>query len=121
MAKKRSVSERYLDGLFSKAVCAKAHGVCAKCGGRGSQAHHIIKRRFKVLRWDVNNGVWLCPACHEWIHNTVRGLTWQLDYVNMDYLSEHQMNLKDYLMQEGISNDEFRLQCKDCLKAIVDS
>ncbi len=120
MSKKRSVSEGYLDGLFSKAVRIKAHGICAKCGGQGSQAHHIIKRRFKVLRWDVNNGVWLCPACHQWVHNDIRGLTWQVEHANMDYLAEHQENLKDYLMREGITNDEFRLRCKRNLKTIVD-
>jgi hypothetical protein len=116
MAKKKwAVSESHLDKLWRAAV--KSKGFCAKCGCTyGLQAHHIVKRRFKVLRWDVKNGIPLCPACHEWVHNTPRGKQWEIEYADIDYLEKTNCNLKDYLIEYGITNNEFRVQMKDRLK-----
>jgi hypothetical protein len=56
--------DRTLDIWWSKAVSKKYGGKCALCKRDGTQAHHIVKRRYKLTRWLVGNGVWLCQRCH---------------------------------------------------------
>lgn len=52
-----------LDKLWSLAV--RDVGYCEKCGKTGSlQAHHIYSRTRLATRWDLNNGLCLCPNCH---------------------------------------------------------
>src|SRR3954469_12119693 len=62
---------------WSKAVKAKSdEGRCGRCGGRGSQAHHIAPRgRRPDLRLEVSNGLWCCTLCHLWIHAHVKEAT----------------------------------------------
>ena len=117
---KKAVSDGYLDTLWSAAV--KRDRRCAKCGMTGDSlhAHHIIKRRYKVLRWDVKNGIALCPACHEWIHSTPKGKQWEVEHADLEYLDDKHCNLKDYLLQCGMSDAEFRTHMKESLKAVVD-
>jgi hypothetical protein len=45
---------------------------CALCGEHGTDAHHLIKRRFLGYRWIASNGVLLCRTCHDWaeLHET---------------------------------------------------
>lgn len=52
-----------LDTLWSAII--RGGGKCEVCGKIGLlNAHHIIGRRNYNLRWDVRNGVCLCPGCH---------------------------------------------------------
>lgn len=38
---------------------------CQVCGNTNSlNAHHIVGRRNRMLRWDLLNGVLLCAGCH---------------------------------------------------------
>jgi len=39
---------------------------CAMCNkkGKGLNAHHIISKSVKELKYDTNNGILLCPSCH---------------------------------------------------------
>ena len=58
------VLEETLDRLWSKIVKQRA-GSCAKCGRKLTlNAHHIIGRRNKRTRWDLDNGICLCASCH---------------------------------------------------------
>jgi hypothetical protein len=63
-----------LDELWSLIV--RKVGYCELCGKPGYErrdglriagldAHHIIYRRNYMFRWDVMNGICLCPGCHE--------------------------------------------------------
>jgi hypothetical protein len=56
--------ERKADRLWSKLVCRK--GYCEWCGKSDGKldAHHIMGRARKNLRWDLRNGVCLCFRCH---------------------------------------------------------
>lgn len=54
-----------LDILWSKAIKAKAGFRCEYCGHAGNlQAHHVVTRSNKNLRWDILNGVCLCMEHH---------------------------------------------------------
>jgi len=53
------------DKLFSDKI--KSIGKCEKCGKRKYlQTAHIISRRYKQVRWDLDNALCLCRACHLW-------------------------------------------------------
>lgn len=41
-------------------------GKCVICGDtKRPNAHHIIPRTFEQTRWDLNNGIILCPKHHK--------------------------------------------------------
>ena len=54
-----------LDKLWREAI-KKRDEFCQLCHENSSRlnAHHIIGRRNRNLRWDLNNGILLCPGCH---------------------------------------------------------
>ena len=61
--------ETRLDALWSKAVKVKHHGKCVICYQTASASHHLIGRRHKSVRWDIDNGVALCVNCHRLVHD----------------------------------------------------
>lgn len=66
MAKKNKMpSVKTLDGYWSKLVKLRAGNRCEVCGRmQYLNSHHIFSRSKYVTRWDVENGVCLCPGCH---------------------------------------------------------
>lgn len=68
---KKSTIKRKCDSVFSKIVRIK--GICERCGKTQMSARlenaHINSRRFTNTRWDKDNCVCLCSACHRWGHN----------------------------------------------------
>lgn len=57
------------DALWGKAV-RQRDGACRRCGKTEVlQAAHIISRRYKATRWDLDNGIALCRGCHHWNHH----------------------------------------------------
>ena len=65
--KKQEKKERNRkDKEWRTAVVERYHGSCVICGSeRYPNAHHIIPRNFKEVRWDVKNGIILCPMHHK--------------------------------------------------------
>lgn len=50
-------------------VCTFPHGHNgSRCWG-SPVAHHVILRRHKATRWDVDNGTALCPVAHTYVHS----------------------------------------------------
>lgn len=54
-------------------LCRKRDGYrCRRCGkkhkenSRGLHAAHIIPRRYKSIRWHLDNLISLCFGCHRW-------------------------------------------------------
>lgn len=58
--------KKQLDSLWSQVVRQQAGNKCEVCGLSHPQlnAHHMVGRRNLRLRWEVYNGVALCPGCH---------------------------------------------------------
>lgn len=108
--KKVGPSEEYLDQLWSKAIKLKFDHRCVRCGNPNVQSHHIRGRRRRSLRWDLNNGVTLCPRCHTSVHNYpwVAGEVMQKAGVDQVLLQQHDMPLQDYLKILGMSKKKFR-------------
>jgi hypothetical protein len=79
------------------------------------ECHHIVHRARKLLRWDVRNGVTVhAVRCHDtanWV-----GLEIALEE-DKDYLLERaRMTIKQFLLDNKLSEDEWRLQVKKQLQ-----
>jgi hypothetical protein len=56
------------DDLWSLIVRNRDNYTCRMCGTKtkSGEAHHIIGRDNKALRWDIDNGITLCFYCHRY-------------------------------------------------------
>jgi len=62
------------DKLFADKV--KSRGRCQKCSKKEFlQCAHIISRRYKQVRWNLNNAMCLCRGCH--LYFTHHPLEWE--------------------------------------------
>jgi len=64
--------KRKADKLWS--IKVREVGKCELCSSVDHlNAHHIITRRFSLLRWDLKNSICLCCVCHKFglssVHN----------------------------------------------------
>ena len=66
MAKKPSRKSLVTKGdkLWAQIIKARAEGRCELCHGEGRDSHHIQGRSPQVLRWNLDNGIFLCFRCH---------------------------------------------------------
>jgi len=63
------------DKLFADKI--KSRGRCQKCSKKDYlQCAHIISRRYKQIRWDLDNAVCLCRGCH--VYFTHHPIEWEL-------------------------------------------
>lgn len=63
--------KRKLLKLWSKKIHELYSNKCAICGKEGKlDAHHIEDKSCNYLRYDLNNGVLLCPSHHKFGHNS---------------------------------------------------
>ena len=55
-----------LDKLWSLKVKERAEFKCEFCLEEGVwlNSAHIVGRRYRTLRWDIDNGMCLCYGCH---------------------------------------------------------
>jgi hypothetical protein len=62
------VSDQYNLNLFRTATGARAGWKCEICDhvGDDCQAHHIYSRDNKAVRYDPDNGLFVCDKCHRW-------------------------------------------------------
>lgn len=55
----------FADQLWSHAVRDDWDNRCAMCGARNVEAHHIFPRAWETTRYDLRNGIALCPTHHK--------------------------------------------------------
>ena len=114
------MTERYLDHLWSQAVRAQKGERCANCGNPAGGVHHLIKRRYKVLRWDLRNGVPLCAVCHPIADRNSAWALLLVDREDREYLAQVGMyNLQDWLQIHKLTRDEFLRGEADDLKRVI--
>ena len=108
--------ERQLDRLV-QSMCENQY--CRICGGKATAIHHIIGRSNKLFRYDIINLLPVCDKCHRLIHD--KGLD-AFVYVPLEvevYLKEHKNDsYKNYLLENGMTEDDFLEECKIDLKRI---
>jgi hypothetical protein len=55
---------------WNKAVQKRDGGRCRITGGQaGDKAHHIIRRKYRLFRYDPDNGISLTPEMHGYVHD----------------------------------------------------
>lgn len=86
--REKKLGERKLERDWWTAVDQRANYVCEKCGTNTNlEHHHVFGKRYKSIRFDVDNGVLLCIRHHvPWAHTQVvafqewiierRGIAW---------------------------------------------
>jgi hypothetical protein len=56
--------EELADALWSLIVRSTSP-LCVRCRRRPvTDPHHLVSRRYRALRWELDNGAPLCRACH---------------------------------------------------------
>lgn len=76
--KKRAITVKLLDRLWSLVVRKRDRFRCQVCGEtdyRKIQAMHIISRSEWAVRWNLDNGISGCRACHKYF--THRPVAWE--------------------------------------------
>lgn len=126
MAKRKSVSDGYLNQLWRKAVLIEWNYTDPISGhrdptGESLQCHHIVYRRHFLLRWDYKNGIPLTVESHHFAH-TAEGRRQIDELVDTAYLYYmERQHKKEYLMDCGMSENEFRLSMKRDLLERIES
>jgi len=67
--KSKKTEQRELDNMWKQKVKDRDMWCCQFCHkkleGRSCHAHHILPKRMKGMRWDIHNGITLCPSHHK--------------------------------------------------------
>lgn len=131
----RSVSDSHLMRLWRQAVLIHFNNTCPLCGWNKPedlQCHHVVFRRHAVLRYDWRNGIPLCnvynvnnqkyggQTCHQYAH-TFKGENEIRQFVDVKYLEYAEAyRLKEFLMELGVSRNQFLLSMKDDLQRKIE-
>jgi hypothetical protein len=77
----KSQGRRACDELWTLSVKTRDGFKCAICGETNMpNAHHLITRKVFQYRWDVSNGITLCPSHHEFdVHLSAHTAPWGLE------------------------------------------
>ena len=78
MKASRKTLKAKADKLFSEYI-RKRDGKCMRCDlfKNRLECNHIVGRRNLRLRYDANNAITLCTACHFWWHeNPLKASDW---------------------------------------------
>ena len=88
-------------------------GKPAQCG------HHYYSRHNKLLRWDIKNIIPLTLEEHTRIHNGT--LSYKIiNPCSIIYLERmYRKDYKDYLLEKGITEEQFVKECNRKLKEAV--
>lgn len=128
----RGLSDRYMMKLWRQAVLIKWGGKCIFCQESNQdvlECHHIKKRKHKLTRYLVDNGVPVCKvkygekmSCHQRAETfegqeIIKKLIGEKTLVKIDQLA-HQ-TIKDYCSEHGISQSEYLISAKDELERVI--
>jgi 5-methylcytosine-specific restriction endonuclease McrA len=125
-------TDKYLMSLWRKAVFIHNGRSCFFCGNRDFsqiECDHIVPRRNTILRWDYRNGIPACcidqgiyggKTCHQYAE-TLKGMK-EIEerHPHWDYLKRCELiDFKQYLLEEGLTSQEFRKIMLAKLKIIL--
>ena len=116
--KTKGLSDSTLHALWRKAVRAQGQNRCIICGAWGQlECHHVIHRRYKLLRWDWRNGVPVCPGvCHDMADREGVGIAG--DYAP-HLRAVARVTFKQYLVDMELSEAEWRERVKYDLQQAI--
>jgi len=96
-----------LDRIWSFAVKERDNFTCryTNCSNKNVDSHHIIKRQFRTLRWDLDNGLTLCKSHHYFSNNAAH-----VDELGfMEWMKENNINFAN-LWKRRYDNSNFIFQ-----------
>lgn len=103
------------------AICGKVHGVVDPATGRPSymNAHHIEPRATCArLRYDVMNGILLCPSCHKFGRNSAhKGAVWFVTWLQNHRMAQYEYVLKNRDEVVNINDREYLARVESSLNA----
>lgn len=104
--------EARLDRLYPK---LRINRMCSNpmCDNISHHVHHIIRRDNILLRYDVKNLLPLCEKCHRQIHDEGmynRGMDFLDEQTQAYLLKMKNVDFKQYLLELGITKEEFLKQ-----------
>ena len=101
------------DRLWSMAVRNDWANRCAICGSRKCEAHHLATRQLQATRYDLQNGISLCPKHHKFDaefspHQNAAGF---LEWLRNHHPSRHVWLLENYRLKfHGKTNADYYLE-----------
>lgn len=106
------LSDSTLSALWRKAVLHVGRDTCIICHGGGTlECHHVIHRRYKMLRWDWRNGVPVHPGdCHDTANKM--GIYAALPEFQNYLMERSRWNYKQYVTERGMSESDWRHNVK---------
>lgn len=79
------VATKSLDALCREVVFARDKGICVRCGKPAVDWSHCYSRRYKWLRWELDNSWASCKGCHlDWHHRPLEGVDFWKRYLGAD-------------------------------------
>ena len=81
----RRATVKELDALCREVVFLRDEGKCRRCGKPAVDWSHVYSRRYKWLRWDLDNSSASCKGCHLlWHHRPLEGADWWRRYLGAE-------------------------------------
>ena len=69
MAKRKTIIQR-MDKKARECVRLRDEWMCQWCRrNKGTDVHHVRIRKYYTTRWELNNLIFLCSACHSEVEN----------------------------------------------------
>jgi DNA-binding transcriptional regulator YiaG len=108
---------KILDTIWSFAVKERDGNVCRRCGKPDHlNSHHIIKRIFKALRWDIDNGITLCVGHHTFgqdaAHDDEIGFLRWLRDIGINYAYLHGIRFDERIFNFNIILNFLKSECE---------
>lgn len=120
---------------FNKAVRLLWGGRCFFCGHHQDttlmDVHHIVHRRNRILRWDINNGVLVCrlahpdsptggkSSCHDYA-DSPSGIAQLGQEYPFEYLTKYKhIVFKEFLKENKMTEKEFDAETSAKLDRII--
>jgi len=127
----RGFSDRYLMVLWRNAVLIKWRGKCIFCGNDNTdqlECHHIKKRKHKLTRYMVDNGIPVCAvkygqmSCHQRAEtfegqDKIRKAIGDKIWFKLDQLAHR--TIKDYCFEYAITESEYMKEMKTDLEKTI--
>lgn len=117
------MTDSTLNKLWRQALLIIYYNRCGICGKEVElQCHHIIKRRNKILKYNLLNGIPLCRECHAFAHTGAgrRKVDELQTPENLAYLDKYErMTYKQYKFDNRLSDKEFMQKHYDILKEVI--
>lgn len=102
---------KVMDAIIRAKVLQRDNGTCLRCNDRYLvQHHHFITRTFLAVRWEIDNGVTVCPECHDFLqHNEIENINFAIKQIGKARWDELISHKHDYF-NKSIENLKMKIE-----------